>query len=76
MPMHVSPKANSHKSPTCTTQAIVPHSMVPHSVLQTVLYTDLDLLDRSAYPCLLCDILRRVLCWGLPVTYCLFRTCY
>lgn len=54
--MHVCPEASSHRSPTCAARAPVLHSVVPQSVLQTVLYTDLDLLDRSASPCSLCDI--------------------
>lgn len=49
-------EASSHRSPTCATQAPVLHSAVPQDVLQTASYTDLDLLDRSASPCSLCNV--------------------
>jgi len=64
LPMHVCPEPSSHRSPTCTTQAPVLHSEVPQDVLQTALYTDLDLLDRSAFPVLIVQRLWPVLYAG------------
>lgn len=73
--MHLSPEARVHRSPTCVTQAPVLHIEVPQSVLQAASYTDLDFLDCSAQPCLLCDIFRfeGALRRTLLVTYFLFE---
>lgn len=59
--MHLFPEANFHRSPTCTTLPPAYPGTVAQSVLQASSYTDLDLFDRSAYPCSLCDVFRHVL---------------